>query len=72
MKVLFPGALKPQMLINGHIKESIKAHAPTLTTRVNILPHFDTSIVTPCKINFSSSNSVRGQGNHLFSLYVQL
>ena len=34
---LLPGALKLQMLINGHIKESIKAHAPTLTTRVNIL-----------------------------------
>ena len=37
--MLLPGALKPQMLINSHIKECIEAHAPTLTTRVNILPH---------------------------------
>ena len=26
------------MLINSHIKECIEAHAPTLTTWVNILP----------------------------------
>ena len=26
-----PGALKPQMFINGHIKECIQAHAPSLT-----------------------------------------
>ena len=36
--MLLPGALKPQMLINGHIKEGIEAHAPTLTTWVIILP----------------------------------
>ena len=29
---LFSGALKPQTLINSHIKECIEAHAPTLTT----------------------------------------
>ena len=31
MGVLLPGALRPQMLINIHIKECIEAHAPTLT-----------------------------------------
>ena len=40
--MLLPGALTPHMLINGHIKECIKAHAPTLTTWVNILPQIDT------------------------------
>ena len=29
--MLLPGALKPQMLINGHFKECIEAHAPSLT-----------------------------------------
>ena len=29
--MLLPGALRPQMLINIHIKECIEAHAPTLT-----------------------------------------
>ena len=38
MEMSLPGALKPQVLINGHIKECIEAHAPTLTTRVNIPP----------------------------------
>ena len=36
--MLLSGALKPQMLTNNHIKECIKAHVPTLTTRVIILP----------------------------------
>ena len=35
-----PGALKPQMLINSHIKEYVEAHALTLTTCVIILPQF--------------------------------
>ena len=37
--MLLPGALKPQMLINSHIKECIKAHAPTPTTWLIFLPH---------------------------------
>ena len=37
--ILLSGALKPQMLINSHIKECIEACAPTLTTWVIILPH---------------------------------
>ena len=32
LEPLLSGALKPQMLINGHIEECIEAHAPTLTT----------------------------------------
>ena len=32
VEVLLPGALKPQTLINIHIKECIGAHVPTLTT----------------------------------------
>ena len=39
--MLLSGALKPQMLINSHIKECIEAHAPTLTTWVIILPQGD-------------------------------
>ena len=31
VEMLLPGALQPQMLINGQIKECIEAHAPTLT-----------------------------------------
>ena len=42
--MLLPGALKPQMLINGHIKECMEAHAPTVMTWVNILPHGDPQI----------------------------
>ena len=34
MGILLFGALKPQMLINSHIKECIKALAPTLTTEL--------------------------------------
>ena len=40
--MLLPGALKPQMLINGHIKEGIQAHVPTLTACIIILPHQNT------------------------------
>ena len=36
--MLLPGALKPQKLINSHIKDRIQAHAPTLTPGVSILP----------------------------------
>ena len=41
VEILLSGALKTQMLINGHIKECIEAHAPTLTTWVIILPQKD-------------------------------
>lgn len=38
--MILSGALKSQVLINGHIKECIEAHAPTLTTWVIILPQY--------------------------------
>ena len=44
--MLLPGALKPQMFIISHIKEGIEAHAPALTTSVNILPLEDASSIS--------------------------
>ena len=38
------GALKPQIFINGHIKECVEAHASTLATSVIILPQTPFSI----------------------------
>ena len=47
------GALKPQMFFNGHIKEHIEAHAPTLTPGVIILPQ------SPC-LELETLNAGKG------------
>ena len=63
--MLLPVALKPQMLINSHIKECTRDPVPTLTSRVNILPQ-DKSLPSAFRFLIDKMGVLQGlvQGNN--------